>query len=44
MPDTRHTPSPLWLRVLGGAVLGLMGAGLLYALAIAVLNFPEIGV
>jgi len=45
MPDARHAPpSPVWLRLLGGAVLGLMAAGLVYAVAIAVLRFSEIGV
>jgi len=29
---------------MGGAVLGLMGTGLAYAVAIAVLRFSEIGV
>lgn len=44
MPDDRHPDSPLWLRLLGGLVLSLMGAGLLYALVIGVQRFPEIGV
>jgi hypothetical protein len=44
MPGSNPTPSPLWLRLLGGAVLALMGAGLTYAVVIAVLRFPQIGV
>ena len=44
MPSSGRVPSPLWLRLVGGAVLGLMGAGLAYAVAIAVLRFSEIGV
>jgi hypothetical protein len=44
MPETERPPSPLWLRMLGGAVLALMGAGLVYAVAIGVLRFSEIGV
>ena len=44
MAETRHDPSPLWLRLLGGVVLALMGAGLLYAVTIGVLRFPSIGV
>lgn len=44
MPESHPASSPLWLRLLGGAVLGLMGAGLVYAVAIAVLRFPAIGV
>jgi hypothetical protein len=41
---TPHPRSPVWLRLLGGAVLALMGAGLVYAVAIGVLRFSEIGV
>lgn len=41
---TRPLSSPLWLRLLGGGVLALMGAGLAYAVAIGVLRFSEIGV
>jgi len=44
MVDTRHPPSPLWLRLLAGALIGTMGAGLAYAVAIAVLRFSDIGV
>jgi hypothetical protein len=44
MADAQHGPSPLWLRLLAGAVLCLMGAGLAYAVVIALLRFPEIGV
>lgn len=44
MSEIRHAPSPLWLRLLGGAVLALMGAGLVYAVTIGVLRFPAIGV
>ena len=44
MPGSERAPSPFWLRLVGGAVLGLMGAGLAYAVAIAVLRFSEIGV
>lgn len=44
MADSGRTHSPLWLRLLGGAVLGLMGAGLAYAVVIALLRFPQIGV
>lgn len=44
MPESRSATSPLWLRLLGGAVLGLMGAGLVYAVVIGVLRFPDIGV
>jgi len=44
MADSGRAPSPLWLRLLGGAVLGLMAAGLAYAAAIAVLRFSQIGV
>ncbi len=44
MPDPRHTPSPLWLRLLAGTVLCSMGAGLAYAVVTAVLRFPDIGV
>jgi hypothetical protein len=43
MPDIRGL-SPLWLRLLGGTVLGLMAAGVVYAVAIGVLRFSEIGV
>ena len=44
MPGSGRAPLPLWLRLLGGAVLALMGAGLAYAVVIAVLRFPQIGV
>jgi hypothetical protein len=44
MADSGHAPSSLWLRLLGGAVIALMGAGLAYAVVIAVLRFPQIGV
>lgn len=44
MAEPRHRPSPLWLRLLGGAVLALMAAGLVYAVVIGVLRFPQIGV
>lgn len=44
MAEMRHAPSPLWLRLLGGAVLGLMGAGLVYAMTIGWLRFSAIGV
>jgi ABC-type uncharacterized transport system permease subunit len=44
MADTRHPPSPFWLRLLAGAVIGAMAAGLAYAVVIAVLRFPDIGV
>lgn len=36
--------APLWLRLLGAAAIALMGAGLVYALAIALANFDRIGV
>jgi len=44
MPDARPVPAPLWLRLLGGAVLAVMAAGMAYAVAIGLLRFPEIGV
>ena len=44
MTDLRSVPAPLWLRLLGGTVLGLMGACLLYAVAVAVTRFSQIGV
>lgn len=44
VPDPRPAPSPLWLRLLGAAVLALMGAGLGYAVVIGLLRFPSIGV
>jgi hypothetical protein len=44
MADSRNTSPPLWLRLLGIAVLGLMGAGLVYAVTIGVLRFADIGV
>jgi len=42
--DVRHAPAPLWLRLLGAGVLAVMGAGLLYAVAIGLSRFSEIGV
>jgi hypothetical protein len=44
MPDTTTAPTPAWLRALGVAVLGVMAAGLAYAVAIALLRFSQIGV
>ena len=44
MPAPERSPSPLWLRVLGAAVLALMGAGFVYAASIAVTRFSQIGV
>lgn len=44
MTDRSQARSPLWLRLLGGAVLLLMGVAMLYAIAIAVIRFPQIGV
>lgn len=44
---TKHaspSPSPVWIRALGGLALALMGAGLLYALAIGLANAGRIGV
>lgn len=43
-PRVDVSPSPLWLRLLGGVVLALMGAGLLYAVAIGLQNAGRIGV
>jgi hypothetical protein len=37
-------PAPLWLRVLGAAVIALMAGALVYALAIGIANFSQIGV
>lgn len=36
--------APIWLRVLGGAVIALMIGALGYAVAIGVANFSRIGV
>lgn len=36
--------APIWLRVLGAAVLALMGAALVYAVAIGLANADRIGV
>jgi hypothetical protein len=44
MDDTRHPVSPLWLRLLGGAVLALMASGLVYAVGFALMRFSKIGV
>ena len=38
------THVPLWLRALGGVALAAIGAGMLYAVAIAFANFSRIGV
>lgn len=44
MAEIRRANSPLWLRVLGGAVIALMGGGLVYAVTIGLLRFSAIGV
>jgi hypothetical protein len=36
--------SPLWLRALGGLALALLGAAMLYAVAIGLANYTRIGV
>lgn len=38
------TLAPIWLRVLGGAVIALMLGALGYAVAIGIANFSRIGV
>jgi len=38
------TRAPVWLRVLGGAVIALMIGALGYAVAIGIANFSRIGV
>jgi hypothetical protein len=41
---SERIPAPVWLRVLGGAVLLLLLAGTLYAVVVGVLRFGAIGV
>lgn len=40
----RHAGAPRWLLALGAAVIGLLGASLVYAVAIGLVNFGRIGV
>jgi len=44
MPDRERAPGPAWLRLLGAAVIALMGAGMTYSIVIALMRFPAIGV
>lgn len=37
-------PPPLWLRLLAGLVVGIVGAAALYALMVGIENFDRIGV
>jgi len=40
----REPGAPRWPRLLGAVVIALLGAGLVYASVIGVLNFSRIGV